>query len=107
LRELRSAVAEVAVSDDLTRYMQELIKKTRGDARLKLGSSPRGSLAIYKASQARAFMQGRNYVTPDDVKAVAQPVLSHRMILETKTRYSGETADSIMEEHLKSIPVAA
>jgi MoxR-like ATPase len=107
LKGLRKTVSEVAVSDDLTRYMLELVKKTRGDARLKLGSSPRGSLAIYKASQARAFMSGRNYVTPDDVKALAKPVLAHRMILETKTRYSGETADSIMEEHLNSIPVPA
>jgi MoxR-like ATPase len=107
LKALRTTVSSITVSDDLTRYMLELVKKTRGDARLKLGSSPRGSLAIYKASQARAFMQGRDYVTPDDVKALAKPVLAHRMILETKTRYSGETADSIMEEHLNSIPVPA
>ena len=107
LKALRQTVSEIAVSDDITRYMLELIKKTRGDARLKLGSSPRGSLAIFKASQARAFMQGRNYVTPDDVKALAKPVLAHRMILETKTRYSGETAESIMEDHLNSVPVPA
>jgi MoxR-like ATPase len=105
LKALRQKVSQITVSDDLSRYMLELIQKTRGDARLKLGSSPRGSLAIYKASQARAFMQGRDYVTPDDVKALAKPVLAHRMILETKTRYSGETAESIMEEHLNSIPV--
>lgn len=107
LKVLRKRVSEVTVSDDLTRYMLELIKKTRGDARLKLGSSPRGSLAIFKASQARAFMQGRTFVTPDDVKALAKPVLAHRMILETKTRYSGETAESIMEDHLNAIPVPA
>lgn len=107
LKDLRRTVSEVAVSDDITRYMLEIIKKTRGDARLKLGSSPRGSLAIFKASQARAFMQGRNYVTPDDVKALAKPVLAHRMILETKTRYSGETAESIMDDHLNTIPVPA
>ena len=107
LKALRKTVSEVAVSDDITRYMLELIKKTRGDARLKLGSSPRGSLAIFKASQARAFMQGRDYVTPDDVKALAKPVLAHRMILETKTRYSGETAESIMDDHLSTIPVPA
>lgn len=107
LKVLRKTVSEVTVSDDLTRYMLELIKKTRGDARLKLGSSPRGSLAIFKASQARAFMQGRTYVTPDDVKALAKPVLAHRMILETKTRYSGETAESIMDDHLNTIPVPA
>ncbi len=107
LKELRSTVAAVKVSDDLTRYMLELISKTRQDARLKLGSSPRGSLAIYKASQARAFMKGRDYATPDDVKTLAKPVLAHRLILETKARYSGETAESILDEHLNSIPVPA
>lgn len=105
LKTLRQLVSAVKVSDDLSRYMLELIRRTRQDARLKLGSSPRGSLAIYKASQARAFMQGRDFVLPDDVQALAKPVLAHRMILETKTRYSGETAESIMEEHLQSVPV--
>lgn len=107
LKELRSTVAAVKVSDHLTRYMLELIGKTRQDARLKLGSSPRGSLAIYKAGQARAFMNGRDYVTPDDVKILAKPVLAHRLILETKARYSGDTAESILDEHLNSIPVPA
>lgn len=107
LRQLRHKVCEVNVSDDVTRYILGIIGKTRADARLKLGSSPRGSLAIYKACQARAYMQNRDFVTPDDVKAMAKPVLAHRMILETKTRYSGETAESIMDEHLGSLPVPA
>lgn len=105
LRELRNQVCQVTVSEDVTRYILALINKTRSDARLKLGSSPRGSLAIYKACQARAFMQDRDFVTPDDVKAMARPVLAHRMILETKTRYSGETAESILEGHLDSLAV--
>lgn len=107
LRLLRQRVCQVEVSDDVTRYILGIIGKTRADARLKLGSSPRGSLAIYKACQARAYMQGRDYVTPDDVKVMTKPVLAHRMILETKTRYSGETPDSIIDEHLNSLPVPA
>lgn len=107
LRQLRAKVSEVNVSDDVTRYILGIIGRTRSDARLKLGSSPRGSLAIYKACQARAYMQGRDFVTPDDVKAMAKPVLAHRMILETKTRYSGETPESIMDEHLNALPVPA
>lgn len=107
LRQLRAKVSEVNVSDDVTRYILGIIGRTRSDARLKLGSSPRGSLAIYKACQARAYMQGRDFVTPDDVKAMAKPVLAHRMILETKTRYSGETSESIMDEHLNALPVPA
>lgn len=107
LKEIRAVVSQIKVSDDLTRYMLELINRTRLDARLKLGSSPRGSLAIYKACQARAFMKGRDYVTPDDVKLLAKPVLAHRLILETKTRYSGETAESILDELLTSTAVPA
>lgn len=107
LRQLRAKVSEVNVSDDVTRYILGIIGRTRSDARLKLGSSPRGSLAIYKACQARAYMQGRDFVTPDDVKTMAKPVLAHRMILETKTRYSGETSESIMDEHLNALPVPA
>lgn len=105
LNEMRKEVRKVKVSDDVTRYILALIKKTREEARFKLGSSPRGSLAMYKATQARAFAQGRDYVTPDDVKALAHPVLAHRVILETKTRYSGDTAESILSEHLADLAV--
>ncbi len=107
LRDLREKVSLIAVSTDVSRYILELIQRTRRDGRLRLGSSPRGSLALYKASQARAFMHARDFVLPDDVKALAKPVLAHRMILETKTRYSGETADSILDELLGSISVPA
>lgn len=105
LNEMRKEVRKVKVSDDVTKYILALIKKTREEARFKLGSSPRGSLAMYKATQARAFSQGRDYVTPDDVKALAHPVLAHRVILETKTRYSGDTAESILSEHLADLAV--
>lgn len=107
LRELREKVSTISVSTDVSRYILELIQRTRHDGRLRLGSSPRGSLALYKASQARAFMLDRDFVMPDDVKALAKPVLAHRMILETKTRYSGETADSILDELLGTISVPA
>lgn len=107
LKTMRNEVCQVKVSDDLSRYMLELIKATRGDGRLKLGSSPRGSLAMFRACRARAYVNQRAYVIPDDIKAMATPVLAHRIILETKTRYSGETALSIVGEHLQTIPVPA
>ncbi|MFA5506231.1 MAG: MoxR family ATPase [Vulcanimicrobiota bacterium] len=105
LKEMRKAVREVQVSEDIGRYILALIRATRDEPRLKLGSSPRGSLALYKACQALAFFKDRDYTTCDDVKALAGPVLAHRVILETKTKYSGDTAESILEEILDSLAV--
>ena len=107
LREMRTEVRKVQVSDDISRYVLALIRATREDPRLKLGSSPRGSLALYKACQALAYFPDRDFVTCDDVKTLAGPVLAHRIILETKTKYSGDTAESILEELLDSIAVPA
>jgi len=107
LREMRTEVRKVQVSDDISRYVLALIRATREDPRLKLGSSPRGSLALYKACQALAYFHDRDFVTCDDVKTLAGPVLAHRIILETKTKYSGDTAESILEELLDSIAVPA
>ncbi len=107
LIEMRKAVRHVSVSEDISRYILMLIGSTRKETRFKLGSSPRGSLALYKASQARAFVEGRDFVTPEDVKFLVAPVLAHRLILETKTRYSGDTAESILKELTESIAVPA
>ena len=107
LREMRTEVRKVQVSDDISRYILALIRATREEPRLKLGSSPRGSLALYKACQALAYFHDRDYATCDDVKTLAGPVLAHRIILETKTKYSGDTAESILEELLDSIAVPA
>ncbi len=107
LREMRTEVKKVQVSDDISRYVLALIRATREEPRLKLGSSPRGSLALYKACQALAYFHDRDFVTCDDVKTLAGPVLAHRIILETKTKYSGDTAESILDELLDSIAVPA
>lgn len=107
LLEMRRKVQAVNISDDISRYILALIRYSREEPRFKLGSSPRGSLALYKACQARAFFEGRDFVTPDDVKFLVNPVLAHRIILETKTRYSGDTAESILAELLDSVAVPA
>jgi MoxR-like ATPase len=107
LRKMREQVRKVQVSDDISRYILALIRATRQEPRFKLGSSPRGSLSLYKACQARAYFSDRDYTTCDDVKALACPVLAHRVILETKTKYSGDTAESILTELLDSIAVPA
>ena len=73
--------------------------------RLRVGLSPRGSLALYRTAQARAWWQGRDYVVPEDVRALAEPVLAHRLILETKARYGGATGADIIREGLEKVPV--
>jgi len=107
LSEMRKKVRQVKISEDVSRYILAIIRATREEPRFKLGSSPRGSLALYKACQALAYCEERDFVTPDDVKALVTPVLAHRVILETKTRYSGDTAESILEELLSALGVPA
>ena len=107
LKAMRTEVRKVNVSEDISRYILALIRSTREEPRFKLGSSPRGSLALFKACQAKAFFEDRDFVTPDDVKFLANPVLAHRIILETKTRYSGDTAESILNEMMNRLAVPA
>ena len=107
LRAMRTQVRKVNVSEDISRYILALIRSTREEPRFKLGSSPRGSLALYKACQAKAFFEDRDFVTPDDVKFLVNPVLAHRILLETKTRYSGDTAESILNEMMNTLAVPA
>jgi MoxR-like ATPase len=82
-----------------------LITSTRSDARLRLGISTRGSLTLYRTAQAFARLQGRDHVLPEDVKAMAIPVLAHRIILDTKTRYGGVRPAAIVEDILETVPV--
>ena len=98
-------VRAVTFDDAVGKYVVELVAQTRDDARLRVGLSPRGSLALYRTSQARAWWQGRDYVVPEDVRALAEPVLAHRLILETKARYGGATGADVIRELLESVPV--
>ena len=70
-----------------------------------MGCSPRGSLALFRTSQAAAFIEGRDYVIPEDVKSIAVPVLAHRLALETKAKYSGVKKDELVREILERVPV--
>ncbi len=76
---LKEAVRDIEVSDDVAGYIMDLVQATRSDSRIRIGVSTRGALALYKASQAAAALQGRSYVTPDDVKKLAPCVLAHRL----------------------------
>ncbi len=102
---LQQAVKQVCVERSVGEYILRLIGATRTDVRLRLGVSPRGSLTLYRTSQVRAFLEGRDYVLPEDVRALAAPVLAHRMLLDTKSRYGGVLPGRIVEEILESTAV--
>ncbi len=99
--QVRRVKVETAVAD----YIVRLVEFTRGDVRLRLGISPRGSLALYRSAQASALMQGRDYVVPDDVRALAPAVLAHRIVLDTKAKYGGLRNEQIIQEAMEKTPV--
>ena len=98
---------EVYLSDRVAKYIVSLVSATRSHGDLAMGVSPRGSRALYKASKVWAAMEGRDFVTPDDVKAVAEAVLAHRIVLTSEARYSGRTAVQIIKEIVDTARVGA
>jgi len=100
-----TAVREVRVEKPVLDYILALVGATRQDPRLRLGSSPRGSLALYRMAQSLAFVRGREYALPDDIQELAVAVLAHRLVLETKTKYSGTSKEDIVRELLASTKV--
>ena len=104
LLEMQQAVEEVHVSDAVNRYIVDLVSSTRSSTRVRVGSSPRGSLALMKMARARAAMAGRTYVIPDDVQEVAVPALGHRLILKPEYWAQDVTEDMVVREVLGSVP---
>ena len=102
---VQDMVARVRVEESVRRYAVKIVHATREHRTLMLGASPRAALALYKTAQARAAIDGRDFVTPDDVKALASPVLAHRMILTSNARVRGHTADQALAEVLSSVAV--
>ena len=98
-------VARVRVEESVRRYTVRIVHATREHRTLMLGASPRAALALYKTAQARAAIDGRDFVTPDDVKALASPVLAHRMILTSNARVRGHTAEQALADVLSSVAV--
>lgn len=103
--EMREIIESIHVEPDLERYIVALIAETRRDTRISVGASPRGSLAVLKLARARAALEGRSYVLPDDVKAFAKPALIHRLILEPDLWMKRHAADEIIDSIVGSIPV--
>ena len=101
----QAAVDKVTVDGAVRDYLLAIVAATRNDERLRLGASPRAALALQRACQAHAAIDGRGYVIPDDIKALAVPALAHRLSLDTGARLRGVTAAAIVEEILKRIAV--
>jgi MoxR-like ATPase len=104
---LQEARRKIHVSGAVREYITAIVRATRQNAALRLGASPRGSLALMRAGQARAVLRGRDYVLPDDVKALAVPVLAHRLILREEERLRGTTQERLAEEIAEAVPVPA
>jgi len=105
--EMRAALEEVHVDTDLENYISALVHATRGDRRVAVGASPRGSLAFLKMARAHAALEGRNYVLPDDIKRFALPVLSHRLLLQPEYWMSQQVNGDVIRDVLSqtSVPV--
>lgn len=99
------AVREVHVDDKVRRYLTQIVHQTRNCEDLSLGGSPRASIAMFRCAQALAAVSGRNYVLPDDVKKIAPPVLTHRVIVRPESRLRKMTAAAIVEDLIEDVPV--
>jgi MoxR-like ATPase len=93
------------VEESVNRYVVALLRHTRGDSRLYLGGSPRAGIALVRVAKARALADGREFLSPDDVKAVAEPVLAHRLIVAPEARAAGTTSAELVRDALDKTPV--
>ncbi|MCU0300718.1 MAG: MoxR family ATPase [Candidatus Nanopelagicales bacterium] len=105
LARARAAVAQVRVAPEVAAYVVDLVRATRAAPSARLGVSPRGAIALVRAAQAWAWLCGRDFVTPDDAKALARPALRHRIGVRPEAELEGVTADAIVESVLGSVPV--
>jgi MoxR-like ATPase len=103
----QSATREIHLAESVKKYVVDVVTATRSHPDVYLGASPRGSLALSRAAQAYASMNGRDYVVPDDVKALAAPTLAHRLILQPQARLKDLAATTVIAEILASVPVEA
>jgi MoxR-like ATPase len=101
----QQAIQSVHLASEIKRYLVEIAHRTREHPEVYLGASPRGSLALYRASQAQAALRGRDYVLPDDVKALAVPSLAHRIILGPGARLKNLSAEDVVQAVLSDILV--
>ncbi|WP_254768810.1 AAA family ATPase [Salinilacihabitans rarus] len=103
--DLRRVPETITVDEDLLEYVVALVRETRSDGRVEVGVSPRGTQRLFEAARAYATITGREYVTPDDIKRVAQPVLAHRLVLTPDATVNEVRKSQIVETVLESVPV--
>ncbi len=102
---MQDLVRQVFIDDKVLKYLSSIVDATRNHAMISLGISPRGTLALMDMSRGRAFVEGRNYVLPEDIQAVSGSVLAHRLLLNGKARMSHVTAKDVVEEIVKKVAV--
>jgi MoxR-like ATPase len=95
----------IFVEESLNRYVVALLRQTRQDERLYVGASPRAGIALLRVAKARALAAGREFVEPDDVKAIAEPVLAHRLMLAPEARSAGMSPGELVRDALEHTPV--
>jgi MoxR-like ATPase len=100
----REQVSRVTVAPEVSAYVVDLVRATRTSPSLRLGVSPRGAVALISAARAWAWLSGRDYVSPDDVKALARPALRHRVSLRPEAELEGVTTDAVLEGILATVP---
>jgi MoxR-like ATPase len=105
LREAQADVRKVYADPSIKAYLVELVTQTRKHPDVYLGASPRGSLAMFRSAQARAALNARDYIIPDDIKALAEPALSHRIIIGPAARIKDVTSRTVVRDILTSLPV--
>jgi MoxR-like ATPase len=105
MRRMQESIKRVYVADTIKRYIVELTRSTRDSSDVYLGSSPRGSLGLFRAGQALAAIRGRDFVLPDDIKYLAPFILSHRMVIHAAARMKNLSADQVVSEILHTIAV--
>src|SRR6266550_6841948 len=102
---IQQQIRSIHIDPSIREYIVAIANATRNHSSLYLGASPRGSLALYRASQALAAIRGRGYVIPDDVKLLAKPTLGHRIIVTPAARVRAITSTAVLAEILQSVPV--
>jgi MoxR-like ATPase len=104
---LKRAVQQVRMSEELKRYTVDLVGATRSAPGVQLGASPRASIALMKAAQALALFEGLDFVAPEQLQELAVPAIAHRLVMEPQARFSGQTAQGVVQDIVKKLPVPA
>jgi len=104
---LKQTAQNVRISEELKRYIVDLVSATRNGNGVQLGASPRASLALMKAAQALALFDGLDFVTPEQIQELAVSVIAHRLVMQPQARFSGLTARGVVEDVVKKIKVPA